>query len=249
MLIREKINYKGFTIVTTYDTNCESPRENDNLGTLYANRRNYNYDDKTIHALGDTEAEIEKNLKDNFHFIPISYYEHGNISISPMNFNDTSCAHNIGGWDSGFFGFYAVEKNNEEVKGMTPEKIEEILRAEIDELGAWMRGECYGYIVYDGDGEDKVSCYGYIGEDGYEMMVEEAKGYCDANEISQFRLALDNMSRDRLVELYHENYNTCPQCREFMGMVDDATLNKYIKDKLCDELADAEKEGIIERMK
>ena len=243
----ETINYKGYQIVSIYDTDAQNPRENDNLGTLYTNRKNYNFDNKSVLDLGCDQNEWEDNLVKNFHFIPISYYEHSGISINPMEFDTIPSENSIRGWDRGFFGFYAVEKDNKEVKGMTLGKIEEILRSEIDELSAWMNGECYGYIVYDADGEEKESCWGYIGEEGYEVMMDEAKGYCDAHEVCSFRLKVDELTREELVNLYFENFTTCPQCIEFMDMIEDNILKKYIKDKLCDELKDGEKEDILSR--
>ena len=247
METRETINYKGYKIAAVYDTDTPNPRENDNLGTIYSNRKNYNFDGKTIFDLGENEDEIGKNLLENYHFIPVTYYEHSGISIHQQGFDTIPERRSFSGWDSGFFCYYAVEKDNKEVKGMTLGKIEEILHDEIDELGAWMNGECYGYIVYDADGEEKESCWGYIGEDGYEVMMDEAKGYCDAHEVCSFRLKLDELTREELVNLYFENFTTCPQCIEFMDMVEDNILKKYIKDKLCDELKDGEKEDILSR--
>lgn len=42
MYEKESIDYKGMTIKVCYDENPESPREWDNLGTIYSNHRDYN---------------------------------------------------------------------------------------------------------------------------------------------------------------------------------------------------------------
>lgn len=46
----------------------------------------------------------------------------------------------------------------------TIKKVEDYLKASIDEMSAWVEGEVYGFILYE-NGEEVDSCWGFYGRD------------------------------------------------------------------------------------
>lgn len=167
------IDYKNYKIQIVYDEDCESPREWDNLGTIYSNHRRYDPDGHSIDELGETMEEIKENLNSNYYYLPIYAYIHSGIALSTSNtsypFNDR--------WDSGLFGFIAVSKEDAEKEGIDTEKITEYLEGEIKTLNCYYQGEVYGYIVEDEDENEVDSCWNFIGDMDY--AIEEAKSVID----------------------------------------------------------------------
>ena len=176
------IEYKGMTIQICYDLNAESPREWDNVGTIYSNHRDYNPDGHKIDEIENEEGElVSEELDRRFIWLPVYYYEHSGLSVSTKRdypYND--------GWDSGLFGIIAVEKamvrNDWGWKAITEERREQILRSlegEIEIFDSYCRGEVYGFVVEDEEGEEIDACGGYYGDDGIEHAILEAKGIVD----------------------------------------------------------------------
>lgn len=63
---------------------------------------------------------------------------------------------------------------------LTPERVEkikEILRGEVEIYDQYLRGEVYGFIVEDDDGEHIDSCWGFYGDTDYPL--KEARGVID----------------------------------------------------------------------
>lgn len=169
-------NYKNYLIEVFYDEFSESPREWDNLGTIYSNHRDYDFDGHKIDELGYDADEINETLK-GMYWLPIYAYIHSGITISTSNakypYNDS--------WDSGLFGIIAVPKDNKEIASFkTEENVYNCLRGEIATLDEYLRGYCYGYRVTNKYGEEVESCWGFIGEDVVELeIIPEAKSVID----------------------------------------------------------------------
>lgn len=179
--IYETIKYRGHTIEIVYDTDPESPRMWDNVGTIYSNHRNYNPDGHTLDELlenpdyqnEDGNFDQEKFDKD-YIWLKIYAYIHGGTTIrcsSPY-----SCP-----WDSGLFGIIAVTKDDAIEKfGLKGGRdyIEKILSAEIKELNDYYTGDVYGFRIKK---EDELidSCYGYYGDDSLKDLEAECKNIID----------------------------------------------------------------------
>ena len=175
----KSIEYKGMTIRISYDENAESPREWDNVGTIYSNHRDYNPDGHKIDEIENEEGElVSEELDRRFIWLPIYYYEHSGLTVSTKRdypYND--------GWDSGLFGIIAVEKamvrNDWGWKAITKERREQILRSleeEIETFDSYCKGEVYGFVVEDEDGEHIDSWDGYYGDEGMKDAIYDAKG-------------------------------------------------------------------------
>jgi hypothetical protein len=72
-----------------------------------------------------------------------------------------------GGWDSGHIG-YAFDTPEARKRIGVEDWDEDRLRArittEIETYDEYMKGECYGYVITDADGEEVGDCWGYVGE-------------------------------------------------------------------------------------
>lgn len=157
-----EIVYDGFDM--------SNPRKNGDyhLGTILYDWNDYLIGD--IHITSKDQFDEYMKVK---HFkLPIHVYEHGNITISLGNeypYNDE--------WDSGIGGYIYVTyediKKHFEVKRVTKKllkTVKQCFEGEIKEQDYWLRGDCYGFQLYnvkncDLEHEHKEieeSCYGFI---------------------------------------------------------------------------------------
>lgn len=153
----------GYKVVVSYDTDPQSPREWDNLGTVVIhNRSRYAFADETASIDELQELENDKN-----HIaLPIYLYDHSGITINTAGF---SCP-----WDSGQVGVIYCTKEaavkefgNKVCTTKVREKALKCLRGEIEELDQYLRGEVYGFEVFDPAGELVDSCWGFYGDVDY----------------------------------------------------------------------------------
>ena len=171
----EKIGKYQIDIIQ--DTDPESPREWDNLGTMVCFHRNYILGDKHDYNHNDYSGwkEMKESIIRNENvgvILPLYLYDHSGITMNTTGF---SC-----GWDSGQVGFIFVskEKIREEfgVKYVTKkviEKIEKLLVGEVETYDQYLTGDIYGYRITDTETDEELdSCWGFYGSD---YCMEEAK--------------------------------------------------------------------------
>ena len=174
--------YRGYTINVYYDTDPQSPREWDNLGTIYSNSRSYDPDKHSIdEILNDEGTGLSDEFKKNYIWLKIRGYEHSGLTIScdgGYPYNDP--------WDSGLFGIIAVSKADaikEYGKKICTKEVREkalnCLRGEIKTLDMYYTGDVYGFQLEDPDGDVVDSCWGYFGSEYVKEVIEEAKGVAD----------------------------------------------------------------------
>jgi hypothetical protein len=117
------------------------------------------------------------NLAERTHLIaPLYFYDHSIQSISMRSFRGR--AHHAE-WDSGVVGFvYAGHADIvKEYGDASPENIEkarELLNAKVETYDCYLRGECYGYLLYE-DGAEIDSCFGFLG--GFDEAKTAIRGY------------------------------------------------------------------------
>lgn len=174
--------YRGLTIKLYHDPDPESPREWSNLGTMWCKHRRY--------QLGDKDAAPPPNA--NVVRIPLYLYDHSGITMSTKPF---SCP-----WDSGQVGiiYCTYERIRQEydlnpgnIPGEPIRRVIEILEQEVRTYDQFLRGEVYGYVVEDRDGEHLDSCWGFYqneapdADDSY--ILKEARESADhhADEIEK----------------------------------------------------------------
>lgn len=183
----ETIEYKDFTIKIHYDECPQSPREDDNLGTIYAFHRRYNLGDKH-----DLEVEdVQKLYESKDHIsLPVYMYEHGGVKLNTSGF---SCP-----WDSGQVGIVIASKQrireDQQVKYITKKVLDQVYKifdAEIEQYSQYLNGEISGFTIVNPDGEIEDSCYGFYSTDD---AIHDAKYMVDslAKDISIEASKLEN---------------------------------------------------------
>lgn len=183
-------NYKGYSIEIIPDDYPESPREWDNLGTMYYRHRDYILGDEKIpesyfsdelggtiyiDSAGTFAEWIEETEGKIAVMLPLYVYEHGGITINTGGY---SCH-----WDSGQVGWIVVTKEQlrkeYNVKRITKKLLkiaEDILENEVSIFDQYLTGNIYGFRVTDNQGQEIDSCWGFYGEDS---AIAEARGIVD----------------------------------------------------------------------
>ena len=179
------VSYNGRTIHIYQDVDAESPREWDNLGTIYSNHRSYSPDGKGIDELIESVTDGCQNvipfdkLSKKYIYLKVWALIHSGITVKTGDSNPFSCP-----WDSGLFGIIAVDKARVRkeygVKRITKavrERVERVLAGEIEDLDKFYQGEIVMFTIKDEDGCTIDSCGGYYDID---EAIEEAKSWVDA---------------------------------------------------------------------
>jgi hypothetical protein len=166
-----KINdMKKFELEVVQDTDPESPRTWDNLGTMVCFHKRYELGDKTDYRTEDYDSweELKEGIIKNegeVVILPLYLYDHSGITISTSSFD---CR-----WDSGQVGFIFVSKYKIKKEGIDETKVEEYLKGEVETYDQYLTGDVWGYKVYEVSTCNKghehkelvESCYGFYGHD------------------------------------------------------------------------------------
>ena len=152
------------------DSNGDSPREWDNLGTMVCFHNRYDLGDKHSYDADDYSgwAEMKKAILEEEGrgtvILPLYLYDHSGISMSTGAF---SCR-----WDSGQVGFILANKKSilaefggKIVTKKLRERVEGILEGEVQTYTKYLEGGVYGFVIEDEEGEHIDSCYGFYGTD------------------------------------------------------------------------------------
>lgn len=170
-------------LVIEQDTDCESPREWDNIGTMVCFHSRYNLGDEhnfrteDFGSWEDIEVLLYKEEK-AVTVLPLYLYDHSGISMSTSRNYPFNCR-----WDSGQVGFiYATQQEN-----MTCEQLTKILRDEVATYDDYLTGNVWGFTLYqlktcDMGHEHKEhidSCWGFYGHDIEKNGILENAGITD----------------------------------------------------------------------
>jgi hypothetical protein len=150
----ETFEHKGFTVELHWDTDPMNPRTDyDNFGTMYCVHGRY--------TLGDADAYPPQ---DDDIVLPLYLYDHSGVTMNTTGF---SCP-----WDSGQVGYIYVSRdqvrhefNTKRITSKIIDRVKKLLVNEVETYDKYLRGECYGYIVRDEDGEEVDSCWGFDDEE------------------------------------------------------------------------------------
>jgi DNA-binding Lrp family transcriptional regulator len=209
------------TIKVIRDSDSESPRDWDNIGTIAYKQGRYSLGEEQIadpidwltEKIGYTEEGVQRianKMNVNYYsdaikiyleaifenkFIAhkVYLYDHSGQSISV---NPFGCR-----WDSGQLGYIycSKEKALKEycVKIVTAKLRLEVLRymeGEIKTYNQYLNGDVYGFKIEDENGEELNSCYGFYGTDF------KTNGMLDHIDNSQ----LDNKTDEEIVVMLEE---------------------------------------------
>ncbi len=186
-------SYKTFVITIEQDTNTESPREWDNIGTMVCFHKGYN--------LGDTHNYKSENyaswkelkaalVKDGaILIIPLFLYDHSGISMRIGSFQGL-LPQGHADFDSGQVGYiYTTKKDiltnlpasfgKKRLTKRMRQQAQEWLESEVKTYDQYISGDVYSYTIksrpeieYEGD-----SCGGFY---GYAECLQTAKEVIDS---------------------------------------------------------------------
>lgn len=171
-------------ICVYYDTDSESPREDENLGKLYLMT-------SSVWNMECTEDEM-KNAPVR---LPVYKYEHSGIALSTSNASyPFNCQ-----WDACLAGYIVATRDSiyeqcgwKYITKNRRKKVEEILKAEIETYSQWLNGEVYGFKVFSGvanvaddaieeEGKDEDQCWGFY---SIKDALEDARLALPENEMA-----------------------------------------------------------------
>lgn len=167
--IKSKTFPNGYKVVVSIDPDPQSPREWDNIGTVVLRDNGYNFGDE----MAGVEELIQLQEDKSLICLPIYLYDHSGITINTTGF---SCP-----WDSGKVGVIYCTKEqavkefgNKVCTAKVRDKALKCLEGEVKELDQYIRGEVYGFQVFDPQGEVVDSCWGYYGDVDYCLKEGES---------------------------------------------------------------------------
>lgn len=171
----ETIERDGFTAYIYYDTDTPNPRKDwDNFGKIVSRKLT---SDEHFEFSGDSETDI-KRLKQEFGatvILPIYMDSHGGDTVNTTGF---SCP-----WDSRQVGWiFATTEDICKIYGckrvypVIRRKVKQLLINEIKTYDQYIRGEVYGYVLFDNAGNEIDSCWGFYGLD---YVKEEVNSIID----------------------------------------------------------------------
>ena len=132
-----------------------------------------------LEALSITDLKTLIAEREDIAILPLFLYDHSVQSISTATFIGRA---QHAEWDSGQVGYIyadrkAIFENFGAGNAETREKAENLLCAEVESYDQYLRGECYGFRVYE-DGEEIDSCWGFLGD--VDDWREDVKSYLPA---------------------------------------------------------------------
>ena len=173
----ETTQKNGFILKLLYDDYPLNPRvSEDSAGTMVCWHRRYNLGDK--HSFEDSlafNAWRKTNGKGGV-ILSLYLYDHSGLTMQTRPF---SCP-----WDSGQVGYiYATKETIVKEWGKTGKltrtskaKALKYLEAEVETYDQYLRGDVYGYIIEDAQGEHVDSCWGFY---GFDYANQEAQAQLD----------------------------------------------------------------------
>lgn len=115
------------------------------------------------------DDEIIEVIRQKFIIMPLYLYDHSIQSISTGSF--IGRAHHAE-WDSGQVGWVYVSKadvrKEYSVKRITKKVLDravKVLEAEVEIFDQYLRGDIYGFVIEDKEGNHLDSCWGFHGDD------------------------------------------------------------------------------------
>lgn len=159
------------------DSDPQSPRDWDNMGTMVCFHGRYNLGDKHDYKSDDyngwdeMEAAIERDNPGGI-ILPLYLYDHSGITMNTTGFH---CP-----WDSGRVGFivasaakirecFAVKRITKAIR----KRATASLVSEVEVYDDFLTGNVYGFEVLDEEGEVTDSCWGFFGSDPFKNGIAE----------------------------------------------------------------------------
>lgn len=182
--------HAGLTIEICYDESASNPRDEfENMGTIVGWRdRRHRLGDRQVSLECTDPEDIVGELRDDGArlILPIYYSEHGPRCVlsvgGPEDLADLD--------DSAGLVYVSAEKLRAEysLKRISARAIRyatTVLHGEIDEYGAYLTGDVFGFVIKDPVGEHLDSCWGFYGLNYCEGRANESTEYCAQQEFAE----------------------------------------------------------------
>lgn len=165
--------YRGYKYEIENDEYADSPREwGDNLGKLVFSHKRYDFPNEIKVNFDKFESwgEVENHLcRMGYIVFPVYMYDHSGLSFN-MGGYSPYWVHSA--WDAGQVGFIVTTKEMiretygiKQITKKVMKRVEDDLRREVEEYGAYVGGFACGFIIYGEDDERIDSCGGYYDVD------------------------------------------------------------------------------------
>jgi hypothetical protein len=197
----EKFEHAGLTCeihIEEYAEDCD-PRQWENLGTMVCWHPDYYRGDYQItdgNGRGAVKKAFHRNDFESMYqlrrylgiahgavcILPLTVYEHSGITMFVGGKHDYPF--DSAGWDTTVVGFIYATRADMERCGTPEDKVEGALKQEVETYDSWLRGEVYGWAVYDTDGEILDGCGGYVGDLDYVQREVKESAECLAKDIA-----------------------------------------------------------------
>jgi len=177
----------SLTVNVDLDPAPPDPRDADNLGHMVCLRRGYRLGDPHDYRAEDHTgwADLEQHiLRDHpgAVLLPLYMMDHSGLSLSTSD--AMFRAFDPQRWDWGQVGFVFVsaasirsEYGRRRISRSLRKRVGDLLRAEVEQYGRYLRGDAYCYSIETADGEVVDSCCGLL---GYDHALAEARAAAEA---------------------------------------------------------------------
>jgi hypothetical protein len=224
----------NYTINIEYDECPESPREWDDLSTIYSNHKHYSPDNHDIDEILDEEGYLDMDGKVG---LMAWLFEHTQCRFLTSEIGDSNPFGDglYARFDSGWFGVIAmpIEKAKEEWGEDWEKMAKQYMKGCIEEYDAYANGQVYAYEIIAKNGEIVDSCGGYYDAD--EAMAE-AVGIAEcfnAEDKAKIEKTLESASLQELKELFYEFATPAPTwADELFELADESKAKEWLKTKL-----------------
>lgn len=166
------------TIRIEQDEDAENPRQWDNMGTMIAFHGRYDlgdkdhgYNAKDYNGWDDFREALEKANPKGI-VLPLYLFDHSGITMNTTGFH---CP-----WDSGQVGFIVASADKirecfvtKRITNKVRQRAHEVLIGEVETFDQYIRGDVYGFVVEDDDGNVTDSCWGFFGSDPFENGMSD----------------------------------------------------------------------------
>jgi hypothetical protein len=179
--------YKGYTINIVPDSDPESPRSWDNLGTMVCFHKNYDLGDKHEFKSNDYNnwKEVAKGIEEKEGAViifPLYLYDHSGLRMKIGSFQGL-LPQGHAEFDTMQVGYiYCSHKkackefDKKRVSKSVIAKVAELLKQEVDRYDTYLAGGIVGFTVKDSKDEVIDSCWGYYENN---QALQDAKGTVD----------------------------------------------------------------------
>lgn len=187
----DTIKYKGCTIRSYYDDQCESPRIWRDKSTIYTTAG------CVIYPREGTMDELEEKYENDRYADYVEFREEGEDYddfeyMSPTEWlNKNYVWRGMCVFEHGVtiireavdlcnvnFGIIAVDRA--EVESGDEDEVSEYLRTEIKEFADWVYGDCYAITITDDETDEEIfSCGGYIGDESLAEGIKDCREMID----------------------------------------------------------------------